>query len=54
VPSLAVAVAVGVDVGALISPYLKGSSVGLLDQTATWLEKVAPPPASSGVATPST
>lgn len=49
-PSLAAALAVGTDVGILISPYLKGSNNGILDQAATWLEKVSPPAAS----TPST
>lgn len=47
-PSFAVTAAVGVDIAALASPYIKGSGVGLLDQAATWLEKVAPTPTAGG------
>lgn len=49
-PSLAAVLAVGTDIGLIVSPYLKGSNVGILDTANTWLEKVSPPAAS----TPST
>lgn len=42
-PTLAVALAVGTDVGLIVSPYLSGSKVGILDTAATWLQKVSPP-----------
>jgi hypothetical protein len=42
-PSLAVALAVGLDVGALIAPYIKGQP-GVLDTTAAWLAGISGSP----------
>lgn len=46
-PSLATALAVGLDIAAFASPYLAGKP-GILDQTATWVQKVSPTPPATG------
>jgi len=44
---LAAALAVGVDVGAVVAPYLKGQS-GILDTAASWLDGIAGGPSDTG------
>lgn len=48
-PGLAVAVAAGIDISAIIVPYIKGNQTGLLQQAATWLDN-----ATGGTPTPTT
>lgn len=45
-PTLAVVLAVGTDVGLIVQPYLQGKP-GLLDQLSGWLQKVSPPPSTT-------
>lgn len=49
---LAAAIAVGVDVGALLAPYLKGSQVGPLNQLASFLDGIAGAPQQPAGAAP--
>jgi hypothetical protein len=40
-PQLAVALAVGTDVGGLVAPYLRGSNVSTLDRLSGWLSTIS-------------